>query len=98
MREAGGKQNLWFRKSQTDLPNTDIHVIGAGENVGCIAAESGGKDSLHALCVVDFTAVAAIVGEDPDRAIIASSHKLSACGRVVDIHDSRNKILENRSM
>ena len=49
------------------LPDADIHVVAAREDIGAIAAEARGKNALHALGVVHLTAVATIVGKDAHR-------------------------------
>lgn len=49
---------------QAHLPDPQIHVIAAREDVAGIPAEADGKDTLHALSVVHLTAVASIVRKD----------------------------------
>ncbi len=76
------------------LPDADIHVIAAREDVAAISTEAHGKNPLHALCVVDLLAVASIVSKEAHRAVIAASHKLAASGRVIHIHHCRHKVLQ----
>ena len=56
------------------LPDADIHVIAAGEDIGAIPTEAHTKDALHALCVENFLAVPTIVAEHANRPATAACH------------------------
>ena len=70
----------------TDLPDAQVHVVAAAEDIAGISRKAHGHDALHALGVVHLAAVAAIVGKDAHATVIASRHKLSAGRRIVHIH------------
>lgn len=60
------------------LPDAEVEVIRAGDDVGGVTGEARGKHALHALCRVHLAAVAAVVRVDAYAAVVRPRHKLAA--------------------
>ena len=68
------------------LPDAEIEVVRAGDDVGGVAGEARREDALHALGGVHLAAVAAVIRKDADAAVVAACHKLPPRRCKVDIH------------
>jgi len=80
-------------RNTAHLPDADVHVVAARVHVAGIAGEAHGEHALHALGVVHLPAVAAVVGEDSQRAVVGARGKLAPRRREVHVHDRRHKVL-----
>lgn len=90
---AGGFDALALRGA--GAPEADVAVVAAAEDVVVVRGPGGGKDALHAFCVVDVSAVALVAGPEADAAVVGGRDQFFARGGELDVHDGGDVVFED---
>lgn len=76
-------------------PEPNVAIVGAGENVSVVRSPAGAEDALHALGVINITAVAIGTTPESDAAVISGGDELLAGRREFDIHHRGDMIFQD---
>jgi len=76
-------------------PESNVAIVGAGENVGVVRGPAGAEDALHALGVINIAAVAVGTTPESDAAVVAGGDKLLTGRREFDIHHRGDMIFQD---
>lgn len=84
------KHSQFFRS--IGLPQTNIHLIWATQNISAIWGPFYSDDVLHSLCMIHLSAVTFVHRKNADRLIEAGGNKFFPSGWIIHIKNSRHVI------